>query len=105
VKLKALANSVLFKFMDEFSESSNTFTTYTTWGLSIAGDHQQATKGCRWGMVIATGPLCTEEVKNSKYVLILPLKWTNGLCFSHNNVDNWIWKTDEDNIVGTAHEL
>lgn len=105
MKLKALSNNVLFRFVDEFSESTNTFTTNTSWGFTIAGDHQQATTGGRWGKVIATGPACSEEVTNSNYVLIKPLKWTNGLCYSHNGVDNWVWKTDEDNIIGTAHEL
>ncbi len=99
MRLRAITNGIIFKFVEEFSK--NQFTLTTSWGFRFKSSYDEATKECRWGKVLSKGPMCSDEIKEGDFILIEPLKWTPGVMFEAENADGWIWKTDEDCVLAT----
>ena len=98
-KLRALNHSVLFKFLDETSGQTGSFSERTRSGLIIP-KLKGTQKGERWGEVLVIGP-DVKGVLVGDYILIEPLMWTMGEVFEGTKV----WKTNTDVIMAVSNDL
>jgi hypothetical protein len=108
--LRAIANHVIFVFQDEFvrrsSDGASTdkkerhFVEKTSWGFKFANT-KDSMNSARWGVVLAVGPLCDDEIQPGMRILIEPLKWTNGVQVG----EDWFWRTDDVSILAVDDDF
>jgi len=92
--LVPLRKNFLFSFIDE-TTSDGMFISKTKSGLFMTKRGlQEQSNFARWAKVMAIGSEVT-QFNNGDYVLIEPLKWTQG--FVYEGVK--IWKSDEDKVI------
>ena len=96
--IRAIDNSIIFKFVDAISNKS--FDNKTPWGFIIKNAVFDM-KTPRWGEIIATGPDVDECLKNAKYILIQQLRWTNGVDYAGCTY----WRTDDTSIFGFLNKI
>lgn len=97
VKLRPLLNNIIFHFEDELATANGIkqFRETTSWGFDLRSNFDSNVKSPRWGIVVATGPDVSEEIKEGMAILIEPLKWTEGVQLEGQHY----WMTNEDQIL------
>lgn len=106
--LRAIANHVIFVFEDEFvrrgldgsQQRENHFVEKTNWGFEFANT-KDSMQSARWGITLATGPLCDKEIQPGMRILIEPLKWTNGAKVGADT----FWRTDDVSILAIDEDF
>lgn len=105
--LKAISNHVIFVFEDSFKKKTvdnnrqeKLFVEKTDWGFETISP-EDSMKTPRWGISIATGPRCSDDIKPGMRILIEPLKWTNGVQVG----EDWFWRTNDESIIMIDEEF
>ena len=99
MKIRALGNSVLFKFID--NAANGMFSTKSSGKILIVRDDLDDQSKPRWGEVVTTGPEVIDDIKPGKYILISGLRWTQGLEVNGEK----IWKTTDDEVLAVSDSL
>lgn len=97
MNLRAIGNSILFKFVDETHGKYLGITTKS--GLIVAtgsSDQQEP----RWGYVLSVGANVDEQIKPGQYILIEPLAWTPGMYVDEERQ----WRTDDSRVLAVSDE-
>ncbi len=102
MKLKALRDSILFKFTDD--SAGGFFASKLSDTIVIAKDAMDNQSGPRWGVVVAVGPEVGPEIQEGKFILIDSLKWTVGMRLDQSDPKSTIWKTTYENVSGVSDE-
>ena len=93
MKLKALGDSILFTFVDDFKGGMFTPKLSDIIQVNVATIDKQ--DDARWGVVVAVGPEVGEEIQPGKFVLVDGLKWTPGVTLEDKTK---LWKTNYPHV-------
>lgn len=96
-----IRKNIIFKFCANLTKSN--FQPISKGGIIISDNisYDEHTHP-QWGEIICVGPEVSDEIKNSKYILIEEGKWTNKVRFE--NEEQFAWKTEEDYILAVSDE-
>lgn len=95
--IEPIGNNVIVQFVDEIY--SERFVNRAASGILLPSVDGNQSQSPRWAKVTHVGPTA-RELKAGDHVLISAGKWTPGFDFQGQRY----WKTDEDQVVGTADE-
>lgn len=100
MKIKAIADHIIFQFLDETMEGY--FQETTSWGFKLGvKDHEASASSPRWGKVLSKGPDCPDFIREEQYILIEPLMWTKGVDFE----DTKVWMTTTEKVLAMSEEI
>ena len=94
MKLKALGNRIIFKFVQNVTDGK--FGASTSWGFQIQTQNDDP-KFARWGEVTHLGP-DVEGINVGDYILIEPLMWTNNMELE----DGKVWGTNTEKVIAVT---
>jgi hypothetical protein len=101
MKLRALGDSILFKFLDD--SRGGMFATKLSSGIIIQHDDTDSQAVPRWGIVEVVGPDVGSDVYPGLYILIESLKWTIGVR-TGDDESSKVWKTTYPYVLAVATE-
>jgi len=90
MKLKAIKNSIIFRFVDKVNIKGEFEKGTTESGIMLNASVDDSAKSPRWVNVIDVGPEC-ESVKPGMQMLLPALRWTAASKFD----GELYWKSDE----------
>jgi hypothetical protein len=93
--VRAINNHIIFQFVDPVNTKGEFEEAVSEGGLFIKGGFDKSAKLPRWAKVLTVGKDC-KLVTPGVTILLPALRWTEGV--KHN--DEFIWKTDESQVVG-----
>jgi len=94
MKLTAIKNNIIFKFVEGVNSSGEFEKTETASIIHQLANFDESAKDPRWVKIVSVGPDCT-FVKEGMQVLLPALRWTNSTKFDGER----IWKSDETQVV------
>jgi len=95
--IKPLRKNFFFTFVDDISPDGRFISKSKSGILMTSKGLEEQSNFARWAIVVAVG----DEVIGfnvGDYVLIEPLKWTQGFMFDQRK----IWKSDQDKVLAVA---
>lgn len=95
MKVSLFEDKIAFRFKEEIVNGG--FVNTTESGLLIQEDHSKQLNEPRWGVVMQTGPDCT-EVEEGDIILIEAPMWTNGIEVEDEGIEDF-WLTREQNVI------
>lgn len=95
MKVSLFEDKIAFRFEEEIANGG--FVNKTESGLYVQEDHSKQIQQPRWGVVIQTGPDCTEVSEGDK-ILIENSMWTNAIDLEENKEEEF-WITRERNVI------
>jgi len=95
MKVSLFEDKIAFRFEEEITNHG--FINKTESGSYIQEVHSEQIKRPRWGVVLQTGPDCT-EVSEGDVILIENSMWTNGIDFEETESSQF-WVTRERNVI------
>lgn len=108
--LRAISDHIIFVFEDKFvrktpngastEQQERHFVEKTSWGFEFANT-TETMGNARWGISLAVGPLCDDDIQPGMRILIEPLKWTNGVQVGKD----WFWRTNNESIMAIDEDF
>lgn len=94
-----LYDRIFFRFTENLTNSN--FMPKTKSGIFISDNYDfSEVHRPKWGEVLKCGPNTSDDIKNSKYILIEPAKWTTRI-----EVDGiTFWQTEEKFILAVTDD-
>lgn len=99
--LRALNNTIMFKFLDETSGAKGRFTDTIPGSILVAVPTTTGQKVHRWGEVLLIGPLVDDTLKVGDYILIESLMWMEGTVVEGQKM----WKTDDTKVLAVTSDI
>jgi co-chaperonin GroES (HSP10) len=101
-KLYPVSDNIIFKFCANLTKS--TFQPISKGGIIISDkdDYDEHTF-YQWGEIIALGPDVCDDIRNSKYILIEPHRWTHKVRLN-GPYGEYLWKTETQYIIAMSDE-
>lgn len=101
-KLNPIMDFIIFRFVMDITKS--TFRPQTKSGIIISdvSDYDEHTTP-KFAEILAYGPDVTDEIKNSKYVLLEAYGWTNKIRLNGPHGEHF-WKTEEKFVLAMSDE-
>jgi co-chaperonin GroES (HSP10) len=98
--LNPLHDKVFFEFAENMS--SNNFMPVSSGGIIMTDNYDfSQVREPKWGKVVRCGNEVSDDIKNSKFILIEPGKWTTQIRYSD---EEKIWMTEEQFIMATSDD-
>ena len=96
MRLEAIRNHIIFKFIDRVTSKGEFEEAKSKGGLIIQSGVDSSASSPRWVKIVSLGPDCCEEIRIPDCELLVEnLKWTKGVNFN----GSMVWRTDETKVL------
>ena len=95
MKIEAIQNHIVFKFIDRVNNRGEFEPPKSTGGIELLKSSDDSAGQSRWATIVSLGPDCSDVLRTPGCEIFIDnLKWTAGVEFNGSKV----WRTDESHV-------
>lgn len=85
-EIEPVNDQIVFEFLEDTTQGK--FNEKTSGGVLVVEQADKQVHHCRWGRVLAKGPMVSDGIQLDDIILIENLRWTN--VFRITDKDYWV---------------